>query len=83
MAEIISMSLWANLDLKCCVDPDRFDLDPVTHYFLRDDEEESLFETAAKQLPKLVVDTEIDEIFSQAAWFVEQTPTGHSSAVRP
>ena len=61
-----------NLDLKRYVDPDRFDLGPVTHYFLRDDEEES-FETAAEQLPEM----EIDEIFSQAVLCVE---TGHSSS---
>ena len=43
-----------NLDLKRYVDPDRFDLGPVTHYFLRDDEEES-FETAAEQLPEMEI----------------------------
>ena len=40
---------------------------------MRDDEEESLFETAAEQLPEM----EIDEIFSQAVLCVE---TGHSSS---
>ena len=64
---------FGQLDLKRYVDPDRFDLGPVTHYFLRDDEEESLFETAAEQLPEM----EIDEIFSQAVLCVE---TGHSSS---
>ena len=57
----------------CYMDPDLFDLGLLTHYFLRDDEKEELFAEAVVQLPKVVVEAEIDEIFSQAAAIVEQT----------
>ena len=41
------------------------------------DEEEELFAVAAVQLPKVVAEAEIDEIFSQAAVLAEQR-TGRS-----
>ena len=36
--EIVSKSLLDREDLTRYVDPDLFDLGPLTHYFLRDDE---------------------------------------------
>ena len=78
MDEIVSKSLL--VDLLRYVDPDLFNLGQLTHYFLRDDEEEELFVEAAVQQPKLDAEAEIDEIFSQATALAEQT-TGHSPPV--
>ena len=80
MDKMVSKLLWARVDLKCQVDPDLFHLGPLTHYSLKDDEEEELFAEAAVQLPKVVAEAEIDEIFRQAAALAEQT-TGHLSPV--
>jgi len=68
MDEVVSKSLLDSVDFMRYVDPDLFDLGPLTQYFLRDDEEEELFAEAAVQLPKVVAEAEIDEIFSQAAF---------------
>ena len=62
------------------MDPDLFDLGPLTHYSLKDNEEEELFAEAAVQLPKVVAEVEIDEIFRQAAALAEQM-TGRLSPV--
>ena len=80
MDKIVSKSLLDSVDFTRYVDPDLFDLDPLTQYFLRDNEEEELFAEAAIQLPEVVVEAEIDEIFSQAAALAEQR-TGRSSSV--
>ena len=79
MDEIVSKSL-DSVDFMRYMDPDLFDLDPLTQYFLRDNEKEELFAEAAIQLPKVVAEAEVDEIFSQAAALAEQR-TGHSSPV--
>ena len=68
MDEVVSKSSLDSVDFTCYVDPDLFDLGPLTQYFLRDNEEEELFAEAAVQLPKVVAEAEIDEIFSQAAF---------------
>ena len=70
--KIVSKSLLDRVDFTHYMDPDLFDLGPLTQYFLRDDEEEELFAEAAVQLPKVVAETESDEIFSQAAALAEQ-----------
>ena len=72
-----SKLLLDRVDLMCYKNPDLFDLGPLTHYFLRDKEEE-LFAEAVLQLPK--VEAEIDKFFSQAAVIVEQM-TGRLSSV--
>ena len=67
---LVSKSLLDSVDFTRYVDPDLFDLGLLTQYFLRDGEEEELFAEAAVQLPKVVAEAEIDEIFSQAAFSI-------------
>ena len=47
-APVVSKLLLDCVDFMRYVDPDLFDLGPLTHYFLRDDEEEELY---LKRLP--------------------------------
>ena len=56
MNEVVSKSLFDSVDFTRYVDPDLFNLGPLTQYFLRDDEEEELFAEAAIQLPKVVAE---------------------------
>ena len=68
MDKVVSKSLLDSVGFMCYVDPDVFGLGPLTQYFLRDDEEEELFAEATIQLPRVVAEAEIDEIFSQAVF---------------
>lgn len=47
MEEVVSKSLLDCVDFTHYMDPDLFNLGSLTHYFLRDDEEEELFAEVA------------------------------------